>query len=353
MFGTSRKRPRPRIEDFTIGWICARPVERAAAIQILDEEYLYESIISSAYTLGRIGVHHVVVACLPSEQMEANSAAVIATQIYDTFPSVRVGLMVGIGGGVPSTEFDIRLGDVAVSQPRLNHGGMIQYEFDKTAPNGTKRTGLLNMPPRTLLNALRRLQSHHLISINDILSHLSAFKDLPGFSYNHARTDVLFESSYNHAGGFTCDRCSKDKTVFRASRANQEPVIHYGTIASGTQVIGSGIDRDIIKSQLGEVICFETEAAGLTNTFPCLVIRGICDYADSHKNTQWQPYAAATAAAYAKELLMVLPGSEVAQLPIWNDGPREIQGLFTPYIAALCLSKHKSLISCYFRQLYD
>jgi nucleoside phosphorylase len=53
------------------------------------------------------------------------------------------------------------------------------------------------------------------------------------------------------------------------------------------------------------------EAAGLMDTFPCLVIRGICDYADSHKNGKWQPYAAATAAAYAKELLITIPLREV------------------------------------------
>jgi hypothetical protein len=49
------------------------------------------------------------------------------------------------------------------------------------------------------------------------------------------------------------------------------------------------------------------EAAGLMNNFPCIVIRGICDYADSHKNDRWQRYAAATAAAYAKELLAFVP----------------------------------------------
>jgi hypothetical protein len=56
------------------------------------------------------------------------------------------------------------------------------------------------------------------------------------------------------------------------------------------------------------------EAAGLMNDFPCLVIRGICDYADSHKNNTWQPYAAATAAAYAKEVLSVIPPLGAAEI---------------------------------------
>ena len=59
------------------------------------------------------------------------------------------------------------------------------------------------------------------------------------------------------------------------------------------------------------VLCVEMEAAGLMDEFSCLVIRGTCDYADSHKNERWQPYAAATAAAYAKELLSIIPAQEV------------------------------------------
>jgi superfamily II DNA or RNA helicase len=49
------------------------------------------------------------------------------------------------------------------------------------------------------------------------------------------------------------------------------------------------------------------EAAGLMDQLPCLVVRGICDYCDSHKSKEWQGYAALTAAAYAKTLLQVVP----------------------------------------------
>jgi nucleoside phosphorylase len=74
-----------------------------------------------------------------------------------------------------------------------------------------------------------------------------------------------------------------------------------------------GVTRDRISAELGGILCFEMEAAGLMNTFPCLVIRGICDYADSHKNKRWQPYAAATAAACAKEILLILPPDEAVE----------------------------------------
>jgi nucleoside phosphorylase len=107
--------------------------------------------------------------------------------------------------------------------------------------------------------------------------------------------------------------------VERAQRTGQEIVVHYGTIASGNLVIRDGLTRDRLSSELDGVLCFEMEAAGLMNKFPCLVIRDICDYADSHKNKTWQPYAAATAAACAKELLSVIPSAEVIKTRTMNE----------------------------------
>src|SRR5262249_29848999 len=118
---------------------------------------------------------------------------------------------------------------------------------------------------------------------------------------------------YNHAGGPTCEKCHKDRILERTMRESEEIIVHFGTIASGNQVIKDGTTRDRLSSELGGVLCFEMEAAGLINIFPCLVIRGICDYADSHKNKRWQPYAAATAAVCAKEILSVIPEVEVAK----------------------------------------
>jgi nucleoside phosphorylase len=103
-------------------------------------------------------------------------------------------------------------------------------------------------------------------------------------------------------------------------------VVHYGTIASGNQVMRSAAERDKVSAELGGVLCFEMEAAGLMNSFPCLVIRGICDYADSHKNKRWQPYAAGTASAYVKEVLSVIPAAEVAKSRTMEETIRETSG---------------------------
>jgi nucleoside phosphorylase len=307
---------RLRIQDYTVGWICALPIELAAATEMLDEEHQdlpQDSNDTNLYALGRIGEHNVVLACLPAGQMGTSSAAAIAIQMQSKFTSLRFGLMVGIGGGVPSAESDVRLGDVVISQPHMQHGGVVQYDFGKTGASGFTRTGSLNAPPTVLLNALAKLQSNHLRRKSSPSVYLSAVSHSSDFTYGNAGPDMLFEPTYNHIGGPTCDRCSRDKLVERTSRRNQDIVVHYGTIASGNQVVKDGVVRDKLSSELGGVLCFEMEAAGLMNNFPCLVIRGICDYADSHKNKRWQPYAAATAAACAKELLSIVPAAEVAK----------------------------------------
>ncbi|OCL01375.1 purine and uridine phosphorylase [Glonium stellatum] len=313
-----------RRQDYTVGWVSALPIELAAAEEMLDEEH--ESLDQDAndtniYTLGRIGDHNVVISCLPAGQTGTNSAAAVAVQMKSAFPNIRFGLMVGIGGGVPSTESDIRLGDVVVSQPHNGHGGVVQYDFGKATPDKFEQTGFLNTPPPILLNAVTKIRANYLRGRGRLSQYLSTFSNISHFTCTNVNPDVLFEASYihNHAGGNTCELCSKDKVLKRQPRTDQEVVVHYGTIASGNQVIRDAATRDRVSSEFGGVLCFEMEAAGLMNSFPCLVIRGICDYADSHKNKKCQGYAAATAAAYTKEVLSVIPKPAVDKAPTVNE----------------------------------
>ena len=301
------KRPRPQPEQFTVGWISALPVELTAATAMLDEKY-DDSGYTTQYTLGRIGGHNVVITCLPAGQYGTNSAAVAATRMQLEFRALQIGLMVGIGGGVPSPEVDIRLGDAVISQPQAGYGGVVQYDYGKTGSGGLcTRTGYLNAPPNVLLTAVSKLRSNISAGKSNPKVHLSSLAHLPEFERRNAGSDTLFQSSYSHIEGLTCDRCRKDMVVARTPRESEEVVIHYGTIASGNQVIKDGLTRDKLSAELGGVLCFEMEAAGLMNSFPCLIIRGICDYADSHKNKKWQPFAAAVAAACAREILSIIP----------------------------------------------
>ncbi|KAL2833280.1 hypothetical protein BDW59DRAFT_156780 [Aspergillus cavernicola] len=320
------KRRRPSVEDYAVGWICALPIELAAATEMLDETYdSFENGGSSRYNLGRISEHNVVLACLPKGQMGTNSAATVAAELKSSFPSIRFGVLVGIGGGVPSADADIRLGDVVVSLPGKMHGGVIQYDFGKFTANGVERTGFLNAPPTLLLEAIARVQASHIRGQDTRLrEYISHFNRVPAFSSANLGRDVLFDANYRHIGGPTCEKCSKERIVERGLR-NNDVVIHYGLIASGNLVIKDGVERERVASELEGVLCFEMEAAGMMNTFPCLVIRGICDYADSHKNKEWQPYAAAMAAAYTKDLLSVIPPTAVAQARTTIENLREKQ----------------------------
>jgi nucleoside phosphorylase len=272
---------------------------------------------NNTYTLGRIGEHNVVIACLPAGQTGNNSAATVASQMRYSFMSIRFGLIVGIGGGVPSEEHDIRLGDVVVSSPGKHSGGVIQYDFGRTVADGRfVHNGSLNAPPTFLLTAVstlkarRNLRGHHL---PHYLSAACAPRLRSNYTYQGAENDMLFKAEYHHiSDNASCDQCDKGMLVSRPTRDETVPEIHYGTIASGNQVMRHGKTRERLRRE-SNVLCFEMEAAGLMNNFPCLVIRGICDYADSHKNKRWQEYAAATAAAYAKELLCVMPGDQVTR----------------------------------------
>ncbi|RGP76554.1 vegetative incompatibility het-e-1 [Fusarium longipes] len=228
-------------DKYTVGWICALPLEMAAAKAMLEN------------------VHP-----NPLDQDPADH---------------------------------IRLGDI------------LSLESDKF-----ERTGSLNAPPNVLLSALSRLQAEHYTEdsrIPEFLGQLSS-KAKKIFRCPDVSSDCLFKVDYPHASSDkTCEKCNRAQQVERGEREDTDPVIHYGTIASGDKVIKNGRLRDQLGQELG-ALCVEMEAAGLQD-FPCIVIRGICDYSDSHKNDAWQPYASMTAAAFAKELLHFMPPSRVLQ----------------------------------------
>jgi nucleoside phosphorylase len=304
-------------DDYTVACICPMGVELAPVEAILDE--MYQSLPTSrdknCYTLGRIGVHNVVIAVMP--EIGNSSAATVATQLLNDFTSIRFGLLVGIGGGIPSDDKDdIRLGDVVVSKPTATFGGVVQFDRRKILPNGQfERTGTLKKPPVVLMANVQKLEARHRRIGNQISKYLSDMLErFPNMAEEYVcpgiENDQLFEATYSHKGGRTCRLCDRSKVVERALRKNSAPRIHYGTIGSANEVIKDSEIRDKLRTDLG-ILCVEMEAAGLMGEFSCLVIRGICDYADSHKNKIWQPYAAATAAAYAKELLSIIPAQEV------------------------------------------
>ena len=323
-------------QDYTIGWICAVKPELIAARAMLDEVH-HDNLRavdgdSNNYIFGSIGEHNVVIASLPSGTYGTNPAAVVASHMSRSFRSLSVGLLVGIGGGVPKLTgedpADIRLGDVVVSDPTYHAGGVIQYDLGKTneGEQRPERTGTLDKPPVSIRSAVARLKMEHEFKNYSLENHIDRmirqYPHLaPKYKYQGEDNDILFEAEYRHQGrGTDCAECLKGRRVRRPHRQSC-PQIHYGTIASGNQVVQDSVTRDYWRDTEG-VLCFEMEAAGLMDSFPCLVIRGICDYADSHKNSKWQPYAAATAAAYAKDLLLeIAPSVANATDPSFGGQP--------------------------------
>jgi nucleoside phosphorylase len=315
-------------EDYTVGWICAIEAEYLAAQLCLDETH--PSLIcrpspndTNTYVLGKISDHNVVIACLPNGSYGTSSATNVATNMLRSFPNVRIGLMVGIGGGAPTLDNDIRLGDIVVSSPGDGKGGVFQHDFGKKVQEQDfQETGFLNRPPATLLTAVMSLRVEYKRKPGSLEKAIDLVLDKEEEELREelcrpdASTDTLYRSNFVHPAESKTpcvESCGMDSAnlVPRPKRKRlRSPVVHYGLIASGNQLMKDALHRDGLADKW-KVLCFEMEAAGLMNDFPCLVVRGICDYSDSHKNKAWQGYAALAAAVYTKDLLRQFPPNRV------------------------------------------
>ncbi|PYI00584.1 purine and uridine phosphorylase [Aspergillus sclerotiicarbonarius CBS 121057] len=305
--------PHPN-KTYTLAYITALPLELTTALTLLDDIHGIPQSQppgdNNAYILGRIGNHNVVMTCLPAGRMGTGAAAAVGEGVRRSFVGVRVAVLVGIGGGVSCFHRggeDVRLGDVVVGVPGGGgYGGVIQYDLGDGE-------GQLNAPPEKLLG--------YVTMVNCLLERNNCLGEVLGelgekYAYPVHVEDRLFCSGYYHRGGgcLACGDGDRDGEIYREKRESTLPVVHVGTIASGNTVIGDGVTRDRICSRYkGSVLCFEMEAAGLVNSLPCLVVRGISDYADVHKNDEWRLRAIAAAASYAKALILHIPPEEAPQ----------------------------------------
>ena len=349
-------RPRGR-SGFEIAVICAKPVEWNAVEAVLDGDwekgdtwtYGKAPHDENSYKLGWIGRHNIVLAF---GSQGKRTAANVATSLRFSFPSIKLALVVGIcGGALSSTDElnetrDILLGDVVVS----TH--VKQYDFGSQYPDTfiIKDTldASLPPPPTGIQGFLRQVSSYSGLEILEekTACHLETIFEKPkfgGWRYPGDEEDILFEPDYRHKHYnkecAICDGCKTQedevcndalvascadlgcdsarqvlrdqikelRTSFpqRSTLLPNEdakplkPLIHFGWVASGDKVMKSGIHRDkIVRKE--NVIAFEMESAGVWGTLPAVVIKSVCDYADSHKNDRWQKYAAASAAACMK-----------------------------------------------------
>ncbi|KAL8330732.1 hypothetical protein RB593_001618 [Gaeumannomyces tritici] len=316
-------RPTAR-DDFEIAIICALTQEVDAVKALFDERwdghgqdgYGKDARDPYAYAYGRIGRHNVVVPHMAG--MGKVNAAEVATNCRLSFPGVKIALVVGVCAGVPDVsggpgrKTEVILGDVIISE------GVVQYDFGRQTDAGfsTKVTPLesLGRPIteiRSLVAMLKSRDDHKrlLRDMSEYLDVLQGEKDLEA-GYPGVEQDWLFESAYGHTEPTKkCeDLCDRAKLVRRDRLQGLNPPtpgVHFGLIASGDKVMKSASDRDkIVRDH--NVVAFEMESAGVWDVIPCVVIKGVCDYADSHKAKGWQKRAAAAAAACMKAFLVRL-----------------------------------------------
>lgn len=330
-------RPTSR-DDFTIAIICALTLEADAVEELFDETYdrlglIYEKQPGddNAYINGRIGKHNVVLCYMPG--MGKGSAASVAPSLKISYTRIQVALIVGICGGAPysASEEEIFLGDVIMSD------SVIEYDFGRQYPGGFQRKtdvrdtlGRPNRKIRALFAGLKASRARREFQ-DQMLRYLHTMQQSEAKWCRPAVIDdILFEASYQHkhygpgsssrclcfddtspdgiceeALEVICNSVGCNEKQIRRRRHNTDimkAAIHIGTIASADTVMKSGERRDhLVKTE--RVIGFEMEGAGVWDNVPCIIIKGVCDYADSHKNKAWQAYAAATGASAAKAFL--------------------------------------------------
>lgn len=330
--------------EFHVALICALPKESRTLAAVFDGQwgdYGKRRSDDNSYKTGWIGRHNVVLAYMPS--MGKVAASSVAAHLKSSFPAIRICLLVGICGGVPTRTENgvIRLGDVLIST------GIKQYDFGRLYPDGLKRKDTLD-DNLSRPNAEIRAFLHQLQASKDVErltnQNLHRWQEIHHLKRPSADTDRLHAPGYRHKhqnpaacqicaacrspGDPVCDlalesNCAElgcERTILRKRTAQQRDddnesqlAIHFGYFASGDSVLESGLDRDRIASK--EVIGFEMEGAGVWDMLPTVIVKGVCDYADSHKNKIWQGYAAAASASCTHALLQYWSFTDELQQP--------------------------------------
>ncbi|KAF4553219.1 Hypothetical protein D9617_7g029460 [Elsinoe fawcettii] len=243
-----------------------------------------------------------------------------------TFPNMKFALLVGIGGGVPAftNNGEIRLGHIVVGRPTGTHSGCIQYDCGKAEASHFKYTGHVPAPPRMLINAANKVEEYLEWNGSDALvqdkARLMQIRNVQArkqFEYPGDDADRLFPPDVLHINeDFQCEEsgCDRNTCIPRPRTAGScdAMIVHMVTIATGNAVIKTAVQRDKL-SRSHNVLCFDMEASGALSSIECLVVRGISDYCDSHKNDRWQGFASINAAIFARAVLRFLPVDSVTQ----------------------------------------
>lgn len=374
-------------DDFEVAIVCALKAEFDAICLVIEDFWdsrydPYGKAIgdTNSYRTGRIGKHNVVL--LQLRQMGKAHAAAAAASLRSSFNKLRLVLLVGGCAAVPQRKnANVVLGDVIIST------GIVQYDFGRKFPNqfirkDTPQDNLVK-PCKEVGNVLTALQTsnvtNHLIKRTaNLLTDLQKNAHDKGYGsryqYPGVYEDKLFKSDYHHKHhSLECHTCSmtddsvcdealwatcedlgceeqglvtcrqrleeKLKLCQSGDITHQNPNIFFGLVGSGDTVMKSGCDRDRLAAA-EDIIAFEMEAAGLWEDVPSLVVKGVFDYGDSHKNKLWHHFASATAACAARAIIERLARTGGSSLSVPTVGKRLTSSLlffffnsFTPFLS--------------------
>lgn len=294
---------------YTIAWIAPLEIETQAARHMLDN--LHDGRFPTSrgddyiFSAGDINGHNIVIATLPAgQEYGTGSAAALASQIKKFFTNLWFGLLVGVAAGLPNLRktppIDIRLGDVLVGLPEGESAGIVAYDLGKETTEGFQllRSGQVLANTETVVrSAIGSIKIRAPYDTDIFLPFYDSVKDKEHsrgtFADPGQERDVFYDIGDDGV----------DSPVLRLQRpTDRRTRVWYGSIGSGDHMVESTLKRNEMRDRYG-VIGLEMAAAGILNRIPVGVVRGVCDYADQHKNTEWQPYAAAVAAAYAKAVI--------------------------------------------------
>ncbi|EWG48680.1 hypothetical protein FVEG_08374 [Fusarium verticillioides 7600] len=335
----STQPPKDR-KSFRVGIICALSRE-ADAMSLLFDEFWdedgdpYGRVDSDTnfYITGRIGKHNVVMTILSG--MGTCSTAIASVNLRASYTGLQLVLLVGICGGLPRIgDKDAFLGDVIVSKQIVGYDNI--FDDGNGKPNPDIQPLLAVLDTEFMEKRLKKAAATHLKELQQEARDKMRRAE---YHYPGAKKDAIYPPEYLHKHRDFCRTCSEDpdlwcRTAFRSScaevgcepdkliprertedlpeGADFAPEIFIGRLGSGNTVMKSGLDRDLIAAKYN-VIAFEMEGAGIGEEVSCIVIKGICDYADSHKNKTWQDFASATAASVAKAILAWFPSNSDGQ----------------------------------------
>lgn len=308
---------------YTIAWIAPLPIEARAALLMFEKEHDGRFPVGPGddyiYRAGEIFGHNVVIATFPGGQEYGKStAAAIASQIKKFFPRLELGLLVGVAAGLPNLDrdspleiLDIRLGDVLVGLAEGETAGLVDYELGKETDDGFQplRGGhVLAQTAPIIRSAISTIRLNEPDEAELFLPYYNACR---GKKYSRGSFD---DPGQENDEFYQIDDEGNESLVHREPRPDSGRTrVWYGPIGSGDKLMKNARMRNELRDKYN-IIGLEMEAAGIINRIPVGVIRGVCDYGDKRKNKQWQPYAAAMAAAYAKAILAQMPPKRTAQV---------------------------------------